>query len=95
MWAQVSYSNNNPNIIAQYYLETIESVGGMQFYNYYSSRTNLLLSWSGCPLVVRADRETENSIVAFLQPTLRHADIDSFAGEKGFQYLANQVLQLC
>jgi hypothetical protein len=27
MWAKVAYSNNNPNIIAQYYLHTVQTVG--------------------------------------------------------------------
>lgn len=28
MWARVAHSNNNPNIIAQYYMDCIETVGG-------------------------------------------------------------------
>ena len=31
MWARVAFSNNNPSIIAQYYMECIETVGG--YYN--------------------------------------------------------------
>ena len=44
---------------------------------------------------MRTDRGTENSIIAFLQPTLRHTHSDTFAREKSFQYgrsTANQVL---
>lgn len=74
MWVRTAYSNNNPRIIAQYYLETIETVGG-------------------CPTILRTDRGTENS---FLQPTLRHENVDDFAGEKSFQYgrsSANQRIE--
>lgn len=29
MWAHTAYSNNNPNIIAEYYMDTVEMIGGM------------------------------------------------------------------
>ena len=51
----------------------------------------------GCPVILRADRGTENSIVAFLQPTFRHENVDAFAGKNIFQYgwsSANQVSRL-
>ena len=28
LWAKVAYSNNNPNIITQCYLDAVESLGG-------------------------------------------------------------------
>lgn len=49
---------------------------------------------AGCPSILRTDRGTENSVVAFLQPTLRHEHHDAFAGDQSFQYgrsTANQV----
>ena len=54
----------------------------------------LVSSLTGCPGIIRADRGTENSIVAFLQPALRHHHLDNLAREKSFQYgrsSANQV----
>ena len=30
MWAKVSHSNNNPNIVAQFYLDTVTNVGGQE-----------------------------------------------------------------
>ena len=49
----------------------------------------------GCPTILRADRGTENSIVAFLQPTFRHAGSDIFTGEKSFQYGRSSANQVC
>ncbi len=49
---------------------------------------------SGSPTIVRADRGTENTNIAIIQPVLRHYHIDSFAGEKSFMYgrsTSNQV----
>ena len=91
MWAQTAYSNNNPNIIAKYYLETVETIDG-KYGLEVTSELNYILS--GCPSIMRTDRGTENSIIAFLQPTLRHTHSDAFAREKSFQYgrsTANQV----
>ena len=45
---------------------------------------NILNHYAGAPSIVRADRVTENTIVAFLQPTLRHEGTDT--GAKSFQY---------
>ena len=49
---------------------------------------------TGMPRVVRVDRGTENSTIAYLQPFLRRNGQDSFAGEKSFLYgqsITNQV----
>ena len=51
--------------------------------------------FSGCPGIVRTDRGTENSTVAFLQPFLRRNGRDRLAGERSFQYgksASNQVI---
>ena len=48
----------------------------------------------GTPTILLADRGTENSIVAFVQPTLRSQHTDVFAAEKSFRYgksSSNQV----
>ena len=45
--------------------------------------------------MVRADRGTENSEIAFIHSTLRSVHSDEFAGEKSFRYgrsTSNQVL---
>ena len=49
---------------------------------------------AGCPRIVRTDRGTENTKVAFLQPILRRNGLDSLAGDKSFQFgksASNQV----
>ena len=54
----------------------------------------ILTASPGCPSMLRADRGSENSIVAFLQPCLRHEHLDDHAKENSFQYgrsSANQV----
>ena len=56
--------------------------------------TNCIIYYLGCPKVLRADRGTENTNVAFLQPFLRDNGGDDFAGEKSFMYgrsTSNQV----
>ena len=92
IWAHTAYSNNNPRIITQYFLETIETVGGQLC----TIHMRICLKIS-CPPILRADRGTENSFVAFLQQTFRHKNVDAFVGEKSFQYgrsTANQVSKL-
>ena len=45
-------------------------------------------------MILRADRGTENTNIAFLQPFLRDQGVDSFAKEKSFMYgrsTSNQV----
>ena len=59
----------------------------------------IIISWddfkhAGCPRTLRADRGTENSIIAFLQPSFRHFHLDSMSGAKSFLYgrsTTNQV----
>ncbi|XP_062522376.1 uncharacterized protein LOC134197129 isoform X2 [Corticium candelabrum] len=48
--------------------------------------TETVKNVGGCPRVLRADRGTENTNVAFIQPFLRHFDKDALAGEKSFWY---------
>ena len=48
----------------------------------------------GCPQVLRTDRGTENSILAMIQPMLRHNHTDLFAQHKSHIYgksTSNQV----
>lgn len=47
----------------------------------------------GCPTILRTDCGTESSIVAFLQPTLRHAGSDFYRGEKSFSMAVLQLIK--
>ena len=49
----------------------------------------------GCPTIVRADRGTENTNVAFIQPCFRHYHVDSFAKDKSFMYGQSTANQVC
>ena len=90
--------NNDPRIIAEYYMEAITTTGGMKVITNVLCFSNvIMICFSGVPTIIRADRGTENSIVAFLQPAFRHDHTDYHAGERSFQYgrsSANQVSQL-
>ena len=51
----------------------------------------------GCPKILRCDRGTENSRIAYLQPFLRRNCHDSLAGTDSFQYgrsASNQVYKM-
>ena len=51
----------------------------------------------GCCRVLRTDLGTENSIVAYLQPLLRHGHSDRFSGGNSHHYgksTSNQVIYL-
>ena len=55
---------------------------------------NVYNNYIGVPSIVRADRGTENTTVAFLQPAFCHDGQDHHACSKSFQYgrsSANQV----
>jgi hypothetical protein len=40
----------------------------------------------GCPRVLRTDLGTENAVIAYLQPTLRHFHADSLSGINSHHY---------
>ena len=92
MWMKCASTNNDPHIIAQYYLDTVKAINGISYeisYNIYK-----LITYLGLPKVVRADRGTENSIIAYVQPTLRSIHNDSLSAEMSFRYgrsSSNQV----
>lgn len=67
MWMKCGYTNNNPRVIAQHYIDTVRYVQGV-------------------PSLMRVDRGTENSIIAFVQPTLRSQHSDDLSGENSFRY---------
>ena len=58
-------TNNDPGVIVQRYCDAVHAVQGIV---YNKLRCSVYL---GVPMVLRADRGTENSIVAFVQPSLR------------------------
>jgi hypothetical protein len=50
----------------------------------------------GCPRVLRTDLGTENAVIAYLQPTLRHFHADSLSGINSHRYgksTANQRIE--
>jgi len=49
----------------------------------------------GCPMILRADRGTENTNIAFLQPFFRDKHDDSFAKERSFMYSRSTSNQVC
>lgn len=54
-----------------------------------------LMHCAGTPRVLRTDRGTENSIIAFVQPSLRSEHLDELAGEKSFRYGKSTSNQVC
>ena len=52
------------------------------FQSYY----DFVVMLPGCPKILRTDPGTENSIVAVVQPALRHNGSDNFAGSNSHRY---------
>ena len=94
IWLEVSTTNNNPAVIAHFYIKSIKLLQGV--YNNYCNNycyDNIFIS--GVPSIVRADLGTENSIIASIQPFLRRHGIDS-ARNMSFRYghsVSNQVFE--
>lgn len=78
LWLHVGPSNNDPYIIAGYYLECVKTLQGM----IETVMVSCCLVCLGCPTIVRSDKGTENCNVAFLQPFLRESYDDTFKGEE-------------
>ncbi|KAJ8024994.1 hypothetical protein HOLleu_35071 [Holothuria leucospilota] len=70
LWLRANSTNNDPRIIAGYFMETVESCGG-------------------CPLLISADRGTENSTVERLQIFLRRNGNDNYAEQASFRHGAS------
>ena len=49
----------------------------------------------GCPRILRTDMGTENSILAVIQPMLRHTGTDTFAGAASHRYGRSPSNQVC
>ena len=62
------------------------------------SHTLLIMPYQntiGCPRVLRTDRGTENTHIAFIQPTFRHCDPDDLAGINSHRYGRSTSNQVC
>lgn len=73
----MSTTNNDPKVVAGYYLRSVELNKGNYYNKTMLSISNSALPVLGVPRIVRCDMGTENSTIAFLQPFLRQ-DINSF-----------------
>lgn len=71
-------TNNDPYVVAIYYLEAVQEYEGYCHYYY----TCLYLYLIGCPTILRNDYGTENTVLASYQMALRHQHSDHFSGEK-------------
>lgn len=58
-------------------------------------KTKTCMIHVGCPRILRTDRGTENTHIAFIQPTFRHSDPDDFAGMNSHWYGRSTSNQVC
>ena len=95
MWLKVCSSNNNPRYIASYFFNCVREAGGAKHLSYIKLIIIIICVMSlGCPTIMRTDAGTENSILAVVQPMLRHYHSDDFSQERSFLYgrsTSNQV----
>ena len=70
LWLSVSRTNNNPAVIAGYFLQSAE--------------VN-----QGCPVLLRTDRGTENTVMAAIQCYFRRNGNDELAGGRAHRYGAS------
>ena len=99
LWLEVSTTNKDSAVIAGYYVKAVQKYGILfTLTNHYFLLIidmYLYKIYIGCPRIVRGDRGTENSRLAFLQPFLRRNHVDRLAGINSFQYgksVHNQVI---
>ena len=93
LWLKVGMTNNDPKVIALYYLKCVEEVKGDAISSLIDS--DWALFCKGTPRLLRSDCGTENVNLAFIQPYLRRNCSDCFAGYESFRYgksTTNQVL---
>ena len=83
LWLEVAVTNNKSSVIAGYL--------SLLWCNNYAYPTWI----QGCPSIIRSDRGSENSRIAYLQPFLRRHGTDSLAKEKSFQYGKSASNQVC
>ena len=85
LWLKVGKSNNDPYVVAHYYLYCVETLKGIMLYRY-STIHAIDCYDSGTPRILRCDMGTENSNIDFIQPFLRRYGTDCFAGDSSFRY---------
>jgi len=91
LWLHAGNSNNNPRVIAWYYLQCVQELKGTTSYNHKAGLTQKDI---GVPRLLRTDCGTENTNLSFIQPFLRRTHSDSFSGFESFRYgksVTNQV----
>lgn len=74
IWLKVSRTNNDPAVIAGFYLEAVEELGG-------------------CPVILRTDTGTENTVIAAVQSYLRCDGQDEHACAKAHVYGSSHLNQ--
>ena len=67
LWLKVSRTNNDPAVVAGFYLHTVENEGG-------------------CPVILRTENGTENTLIAGVQSFFHHDGQDEYAGTKAHVY---------
>jgi len=90
LWLEVGTTNNDPRVIASYYITCVKLMNGNKFI---VSELGLALTsdisvviYVGVPCILRCDFGTENSTLAFMQPFLRRMGGDHFSGSASFRY---------
>lgn len=99
MWLKVASTNNNPAVIAQYFIDCVKQIQGMLWFGFeewstIETKVNLYCgcyldttcNYIGAPRLVRSDCGTENVNIEVLQTF--------FTNENGFRYgtsISNQV----
>ena len=96
MWLHASMSNNKPEYIATYFVECDWRWATKQSFSVpVCLYTNIIIECTGCPKILRTDPGTENSLVAVIQPALRHTGSDNFAGSNSHRYGKSPSNQVC
>ena len=91
LWLEVASTNNDSAVTAGYYLSAVEKYGVAR--SHCSIFAFEIASTSvGCPRIVRGDRGTENSRIAYLQPFLRR---NGEGADNSFQYGRSASNQVC
>ena len=93
IWLEVGTSNNDPGVIAHYYLCSIQQLQGIVCC-IHPKPCHHKSGGIGLPSIIRCDLETENSTIAYLQPYLRRNCSDS-AREMSFRYGRSVSNQVC
>ena len=93
IWLEVASTNNSSSVIAGYYLNAVGKYGKYFVISLVSAFILLCLTYSkGCPRILRADRGSENSRIAYLQPFLRR---NGSGADNSFQYGRSASNQVC